>query len=218
MDMKFIGIIVTVVIIFALIYFFVISPSDKSKKEGAICKTTGGIDGIIQGGSCVPPRAINPNTFNYLGYVNGQPVALPLSFQSTLVDIGQTAQAVPNFNSAHENDLTLFNILTSAGSNPTKIHYVTGFSSPCPQYIWYKNWFYSFRGTQTNDNGNKTCYYGINKSDLPNEIKVTIPNGQTQCKNFKLYISGVEYKFSERKFESPLLGSPQVSVCVYKKQ
>lgn len=217
MNMKFVGIVAGSVLLLVILYYVFIGSSDnKAKGEGTSCKTDDGKDGIITGGTCVPPRVIpdnsNPN-FN----PNPTPVPLPLGTGSTSVNIADTAQAVINYTGMTEDNISSYNVLTSAGSNPNRIHYVTGFSSQCPQYVWYKNWLYSYRGTESDQNGNKTCYYGIDKSVLPASLEIQILTSNT-CTNFKVYVSGIEYKYDKTIQKPATLSSGMKSYCVYVKQ
>lgn len=214
MDMKFVGIVVAVIIVFGVVYYFFLSPEGDTPdpNDGKACKTADGKDGFMKGGICVnsqqnPKPILDPNPVV---------VTLPLKTGSTSVNISDTAQAVINFSGLKEDNMVSYNVLTSAGSNPIKIHYVTGFASSCPQYIWYKNWLYSYRGTEQDQSGNKTCYYGINKSILPSSLDIQL-TGLT-CANFQVYVSGIEYKYDKTIIKGGGLTTSAKTYCVYNKQ
>ena len=209
------------VLVLGIAYYYLIgSTPDEGGEEGSPCKSDDGRDGVIQGGVCVPPHTVNG------GYV--APVVTPISssasqslaLRSTLVNQGNTSVAQSpsvfyNNINLSQTSLGSFNLATAKGTNPALIHFITGFINQCPAFVWYKNWLYSYRGTETDSNtGAKTCYYKIDKASFPKEIKVLSNAGQ--CGNFKLFTSGIEYKFTEKRTDK--YGNAQVEFCIYKKQ
>lgn len=196
-------------------YFLYLVPSQKSK-EGSPCDTKGGTnnDGTIKGGVCVK------NSDNTLAPpAEGNAIINP-SIKSYTVHESATTPA-PNpvlfLNNITNANIGSFNIFTSAGSNFEFINFTTQFNKQCPQYVWYKHWLYSFVASTTDANtGNKTCYYKVDKSVFPTELKIQTPN--SQCSNFKFYTSGVEYKFLEIRVETPNPLSTPITYCVYTKQ
>ena len=216
MDMKFIGIVIGSILLLVILYYAFVESPKSNNNDGKTCKTNDGKNGIMTGGVCTLPKDTSSNS-NLDFNPNPVPVVpLPLKVGSTSVNIADTAQAVVNFSGMSENNLASYNILTSAGSNPNKIHYTTGFASQCFPNIWYKNWLYSYRGSEIDQSGNKTCYYGVNKSVLPASIQVQLTG--SECKNYKLYISGVEYKYSKNIVGGGSIISVPLSYCVYTKQ
>lgn len=157
----------------------------------------------------------NANTTPGLGNATPLPATILLGQNSSQVSISDiTATQGASFDNITEASLPSFNVLTSPGSNPGKIHFVVSFNTTCAPFVWYKNWLYSYLGsTQDTVSGNKTCYYGINSAKLPAELLVD-PTG-TSCQNFKLYISGIEYKYDSIKPVKK--GFVFVPHCVYKK-
>jgi hypothetical protein len=147
---------------------------------------------------------------------NGQPVNIP-GQGSTLITSGATGLAnLPAFSGLTEATLASSNVLTSPGSAPAKVHLVVPFNGVCDPFIWYKSWLYSFvESIQDSGTGQRTCYYAVNKSKLPAELLVATP-ASGACGNFKLYLSGVEYKYVS--IRNVKFGpAPGVNYCVYKK-
>lgn len=202
--------------IIALWYYFVYIPENSGGtgiKDGDACKTTDGKDGKISAGICVANT-----TNNILPAPVATPVITPLGKGSTLITTGASQDTTQFGYAIKEGNLASYNLLTSAGSNPKLIHFTVPFNQTCYASIWYKSWLYYYRGfTQDANTGMKTCYYGTDKNRMWKELLVQTPVSGT-CSNFKLYLSGVEYRFTEIR----LIGIDQyignVNFCVYKKQ
>lgn len=195
-------IVVGVVIVAAGIAAYFLFFSDDTD-EG---NNTGGNTGGGTGNSGAGSLNINPNA-----------TAIGLGYGSTAVNQADTVGiAGADFTGLTEDNIKSRNVLTAAGSNPAKIHFTVAFNASCPAFVWYKNWLYAFdQSVQNSNTGIKTCYYSVKPSTLPAQLLVMAPT-QGDCTNFKLYISGVEYKYVEKTSIVTGLGFPKL-YCVYKK-
>lgn len=190
----------------------------------SIVNTTANAQGEGGGSEQAPPRPNTSGTGIATPDTTATPVSLPMSLHSTKVSGGSiivpTKSLSAFFIGISEANLSSFNILGSPVSNPELIHYETSFNSQCPQYVWYNRSLYALRGTDVNSTtGVKTCYYKNAQSSLPSELKVQTTAIAGQCANFKLYLSGVEYRYTKSSTET--IYNPfatTVNYCVYQKQ
>lgn len=205
----------------------------KKPEDGTRCSTTGGSvnNGSYLNGVCIADSTGGTNgphidTNPTLGG-DVSPVFEPNSVQvnESSIAIGQNINNF--FNNIQEQNISSFNITTSAGSNPGYIHFKTNFQNQCPQFVWYKKWLYTFirvenAAKQVEGSGvgpaQNTCYYKVDRTILPNEIKVAKNNNTAQCANFKLFTSGVEYKFLETRKVTNQFSHWTTIYCIYKKQ
>ena len=172
-------------------------------------------------GSVIPVSQSCPRTMGGNNNPNGIPQPAPVSANSlgkgsTLITTGASLDNTSFDYKINESNLASYNLFTSAGNNPKLIHYALPFNQTCYSRNWYKGWLYDYRGfSQDTNTGAKTCYYGVDKSKLPAEIFVQTP-ASGSCANFKLYLSGVEYRFIE--IRNINAGNQQVNFCVYQRQ
>lgn len=202
------GIILAVIGVLWLAYYYLIyKPAHPDIKEGERCTTDDGKIGSVKNGVCVPvPSTTVPPPLSEL------PFTPPIGFRSTKVNESDTASvSLGVFNQLAEATVSSFNILASPVKVTTFIHYETNFSNGCPQYIWYQQALYTKIGEKIDStSGIKTCYYGFNKSVLPNELKIMVST--LPCTQFKYYLSGVEYSYSKSTQEQG------IAYCYYNKQ
>lgn len=196
-------------------------------KDGTACSTTGtGVnDGTIVGGTCV---LNSPNVTGNINAAGQAGIAGPtnLSVESILVSRASVSEAGNMnyfFNAVTEADAPSFNLFTSNKTNPQFIHFTVGFQDQCPNLIWYGNWLYSLIKSEQNtsetyqgNQGDRTCFYKLDRSRLPNEIKVRSTSQTFTCPTFRYYLSGVEYRFREKQFGPRILGAAP-RYCVYQK-
>jgi len=240
-----IGILLALVAISAAYYFLVWIPEqgdngDGTKKcpDGSVIPTSescprtteGNVDpcinvkckngGTCNGGVCNCPKGY---TGSDCGAIDTSIVSLPdqsLAFRSTQVNAGDVSNAQsPSslYLNVPYNSLSGYNVLSSP-SETKLIHYKVN-NIACPQYVWYKSSLYSKRGEETNPaNGVKTCYYGIDKSAFPAEIKIRIPVWAGDCSllNSIYFISGISYIYNRTTIEGQ--GTMTYHACIFKKQ
>lgn len=109
------------------------------------------------------------------------------------------------------------NVLTSKQQVYPAIHFEVSFNDTCSPYIWYRSTLYKLLGSETDSQGNKTCYYRYDASIFPSELRMQLPFGKTDCSNYKYYVSGIEYVHKETKVEtSNSLGA--LVYCYYTKK
>lgn len=228
--MNTLGKIVLAIVVLGLLYLayrFIF----KKPEDGTACDSDndGVSDGIYLNGECVKPDVIDPGIGTGPGGVGGGTGGFAPQFNSVKVSKASTSPAQdPNsfFNGLLESNIDSFNVQKSAGSNPQYIHFDTEFDSQCYQYVWHKKWLYTFVGQQAVAGGSatgegqnlKTCKYGISKASLPSQLRVRIASPANPCANFRLFISGLEYKYSQTITEAGAMSSAPVTYCIYNKQ
>lgn len=204
--------------------------------DGTQCDSDGdGInDGAYLDGVCVKAETVTstgtPDTTGTQPVGTGN-VGLNLAFNSirvakSSVSVAQNPSVA--FNNMLSSTLFDFNVLSASGSNPTLINFDTKFDSQCPQYVWYKKWLYVFRTSQIIPAAQagpgvrddvKRCYYSVSRAELPSQIRVRIPSPGHSCPSLRLYISGVEYKYSTTNTETITgIGGGTATYCTYLKQ
>lgn len=211
--MRIIGIIFLVIVVLALAYLaygFIF----KKAEDGTPCSSTGAAvnDGTIVDGNCVvaqgePSHTNGSSIPNAGGFIQTSDINInpPLSFVSHNVDksiISPAADPGTFFNGANEYSAQSYNLFKSEKSNPLYIDYIISFNEQCSKYVWYNNWLYTLINTDIIGNsGDKRCYYKVDKSSLPVQLKLrnTIP--PYTCLNYKYYLSGIEYRFKEANTE-----------------
>lgn len=197
--MKAFWIFVAVVVVIAsfAIYFLWWKPS-----QAGAATSTG------SGGSSTPAPVPQPEPL---------PAKPPIGKSSVKVDAADIASALDpaiQFNNVAEDQMAAHNLLGSPGSNPTLIHFETGFANACSKYVWYKGWMYVNIG-EKDSGGVKTCYYHVAQEQLPAEIRVYIPFEKPACSGYHFYLSGTEYLYTGTATETAHLTMKKF--CIYKK-
>lgn len=191
----------------------------KKPANGTPCSSTGGSinDGIIVDGNCIKNTTSDSNTLPTPDQENiniNPDITSPEVHYSAVSTAQNPSLFLVNIS---ESNMSSFNLTKAPGSNPSRIHIVTKFNTPCAQFVWYKHWLYVLSSSKADQNtGLVTCYYKIDKSVFPDEIKVSTQVG-SKCNNFKLFFSGVEYRYSDTRIEHPN-NFTTLQFCAYKKQ
>lgn len=226
-----IGIIVLIIIVLGLAwlaYKFIF----KKPEDGTACDSDGdGVnDGTYLDGVCIKTDVGSPG-YNgpHIGNV-GQGGNLQLDPSLNPVHVAKNKVAAgPNplgfYNNINTGNLSNFNILGSNISNPGLIYFTTRFDSQCPSYVWYNKWLYVFvnekisQATGPHREDEKNCYYRLDRSIFPNEFKVQLPSPVHTCPALKLFISGIQYSYSETRseFVQSAQGGSWKSFCIYKR-
>lgn len=200
--MKIFGIVILVLILAAAgVYFFLYRKPSKTAPDETINTNAN----PANSGSALP--SIGGGTAVSLSTLVNSSDVIAASFPSTYFDY------------VTDQNLTSHNIFTSQLSAvPSSIHYTSAFNNTnsCSQYIWYKKFLYVLVNTNTDNQGNKTCYYKLDKSVLPGNLKVQSTSTPANCLAYVYYLSGVQYKFHKATTENGLTGTKHY--CNYAKQ
>lgn len=231
--MKTLGKIVLAIVVLGLLYL-AYRLIFKKPEDGTACDSDndGVNDGVFLDGVCVKNEG-GGQTFDPLGLgnvnvgggISVNPALNSVRVSKSLVSAGQNPSSY--FNNVLQSNMSSFNILTSATSNPEYIHFGTNFDSQCPQYVWYKKWLYVFvrenvvasTTSSEGESGEKNCYYRVDRNILPMELRVILSNPANSCPALTLFLSGAKYNYMEKRVEPPVsAGGPPRMSCVYRKQ
>lgn len=226
--MNTLGKIVLAVVVLGLLYLayrFIF----KKPEDGTACDSDndGVDDGAYLNGECVKSDVIDPGigtgpTEQGTGTNTFAPQFNSVKVSKNLTSVGPNPNGY--YNGITASNVHDYNIQNASGSNPEYIHFTTRFDSQCPQYIWYKKWLYVFRkeevvqgSTALSRPNEKNCYYKLEKSLFPSEFSVLLPTVAGQCPGLKLFISGIEYKYSQTITGTPSFTGTPNAYCIYKR-